>query len=366
MSRCSSSLVGRFGTFSSAVTIATVALAVGQAWSFARGDELATSDQRGAAPASAEHELWLVSCRQGALNDGNPARLVYSAHREASGWSPANQDDFRGSSAPAAHCVLVLGHGYTAAQTLQLGTTIFRRLTAAMPADLPVRFVIWSWPSDKADTGPIKDLRAKAARTPQVARCLARWLDETPLPGRLSLLGTSFGARIVMEALELRSGGRLGSVQLAGSPSTSRQPVNVVLISAAIDNDWLFPGRRLGSAVSDVDRLLLINNRDDSVLNRYHWLYGMRSKAAALGVTGLAAGRLGEAARSIQQLDAASIIGRQHGCAPYFDSPRLLAAMRPVLFGEGPLEQQPSPTPPTRGETIPIARKSGASDGAKR
>lgn len=338
---------GIFRTVAAAVTLVAV---VGPCLA-ARGEELVES-RRASAPAT--HELWLVSCRHGAFGEGDPSRLTYAAHRDASGWSPASQDDFRRSSPPAVHCVLVLGHGYTAAETQHLGTTIFRRLAAGLPPDLPVRFVIWSWPSDKSDTGPVRDLRAKAVRTPQVARSLARWLDETPLAGRVSLLGTSFGARIVMEALELRAGGRVGGVEFATATSAPRQGVNVVLISAAIDNDWLLPGRRLGASLSGIDRLLLINNRDDSVLNRYHWLYGRRSKAAALGVTGLTVGRLDQSA-TVQQIDAASIIGRQHGCAPYFDSPRLLATMRPVLFGEGPLEPSPL-TPPARGETMPIAR----------
>lgn len=334
----------------------TIELAVAQCLPIAQADEGRPIGQSEAPAASASHELWLVSCRHGALVDGDPNRLVFAAHRQASGWSAASQDDFRRSSSPAANCVLLLGHGYTAGETRQLGTTIYRRLTAGLPPEQPVRFIIWSWPSDRGDIGPVKDLRMKAGRTPQVAHCFARWLDETPLAGRVSLLGTSFGARIVMEALELRASGRLGSVQLADATSLDRKGVNVVLVSAAIDSDWLFPGRRLGSSLTGVDRLLLINNRDDSVLNRYHWLYGRRSKAAALAVTGLAVSRLGERAGSVRQIDAASIIGRQHGCGPYFDSPRLLAAMRPVLFGDGPRELSSPRRPAARGETIPIAR----------
>ncbi|OYV89770.1 MAG: hypothetical protein B7Z73_06605, partial [Planctomycetia bacterium 21-64-5] len=201
------------------------------------------------------------------------------------------------------------------------------------------------------DLGAIKDVRLKAARTPQVADCLARWLDATSLPGQLSLLGTSFGARIVMEALELRADARLRTLQTESSVPASHQPLDVVLISAAIDNDWLLPGRKLNRSFEEVDRLLLINNHDDSVLSRYRWLYGLRSRAEALGVTGIATGRLGRHAGKTVQIDAASIIGRRHGCNPYFDSPQLLAAMRPVLFGARPR------SPPTEGMTLPLAEK---------
>ena len=306
-------------------------------------------------------QLWAVNCRGLIHNDASAdlSQLRYSVHDLVSGWSSVSEELFqRSAESSLATCVLVLGNGYTASQTQTLGQTAYRRLVAGLSPEQAVRFVIWSWPSDHVDTGPVKDLRIKAGRTALVAHSLARWLDEMESPGPVSLLGTSFGARIVMEALELRAGGRVGGLQLAGSSSMSRRPADVVLISAAIDNDWLLPGRRLDRSLSQVNRLLLINNTSDSVLKRYHWMYGRRSKVAALGATGLpAVNRLGPAAGKISQLDAASIIGRRHGCGPYFDSPRLVAAMRNHLFGERSNATPPLETPPLEGTPIPLASR---------
>ncbi|HEV3343168.1 MAG TPA: hypothetical protein VG125_22535, partial [Pirellulales bacterium] len=221
-------------------------------------------------------QVWVVSCRgtaySGAENDST--RLRYSAYR-SSGWSMATSEDFLASADPqAVTCVLVLGNGYTSSETQAVGRKAYRHLVAGLSPETPVRFVVWSWPSDRADTGPIKDLRIKAGRTWQVARSLARWLDDSGPSSKVSLLGTSFGARIVMEALELRASGSPAAVD-----SVARPPFNVVLISAAVDNDWLLPGRQLDLALSQVDRLLLINNTSDRLLKRYHWLYGRRSTA---------------------------------------------------------------------------------------
>lgn len=305
-------------------------------------------------------QLWVVSCRGEAFSaaEHDASRLRYSAYRPAGGWSTAASEDFLASADPqAVTCVLVLGNGYTSTETQVTGQKTYRHLVAGLSPETPVRFVVWSWPSDHADTGPIKDLRIKAGRTWQVARSLARWLDDSG-PGRqVSLLGTSFGARVVMEALELRAGGSAGG-------SISRPPVNVVLVSAAVDNDWLLPGRQLDLALSQIDRLLLINNSSDRLLKRYHWLYGRRSTATALGNSGLPASlRVGPDRERIAQYDAAPIVGRQHGCSAYFDSPRLVGLMQRYLFlgGASPASPSVPEAPPVEGTTIPLASGGNAS-----
>jgi hypothetical protein len=309
-----------------------------------------------------QNQLWLVNCRGADYQaDDALAGLTYAVYRPGAGWTNSDKAQFEHGGSPSlGTCVLVFGNGYTAADTRGLGHMVYKRLTAGLPIETRVRFVIWSWPSDHADAGPIKDLRIKAARTTKVAWRLAHWMEGASSDRRLSLLGTSFGARIVLEALELRGGGQLGHLRLENPSHVAREKVNVVLVSAALDNDWLLPGHRLDGAVTQIERLLLVNNTSDSVLKRYHWLYGSRSKAAALGSTGLrmpwAVGALGE---RLMQIDAAPIIGRRHGCAPYFESPRLLAAMREVLFHG----DDPSPQIPADGLKIPIASNAAQAPG---
>jgi hypothetical protein len=309
-----------------------------------------------AARERARDQFWVVSCRGAALStaESDSTGLHYRTYRPTSGWSIARAEDFRASADPQAMtCVLVLGNGYTSSETQSTGQKVYRRLVAGLSGETPVRFVVWSWPSDHVDAGPIKDLRVKAGRTWQVARALAHWLDDIEPVGRLSLLGASFGARVVMEALELRAVSANGA-----SYSPARPGANVVLISAALDNDWLLPGRKLDMALSQVDRLLLMNNTSDRLLKRYHWLYGRRSTATALGKSGLPASvRLGPDGEKVAQYDAAPIIGRQHGCSAYFDSPRLTGLMQTYLFPSGTPADQPSmpETPPVDGAPIPLA-----------
>jgi hypothetical protein len=323
-------------------------------------------------PARASDQLWVVSCRglAATATGDEAAHLRYARYQTNAGWAPSTAEEFRAGALPqSVICVLVLGNGYSSSDTRAMGQKAFRRLTADLTLERPVRFVTWSWPSDHADTGPIKDLRIKAGRTWQVSHQLARWLDEAQPSGTISLLGASFGARIVMQSLELRAEGR-SDVAKSTDPASDETVlaaggVNVVLVSAALDNDWLLPGRRLDMSLSQINRLVLINNSSDRVLKRYHWLYGRRSTATALGNSGLPAS-IGSISfdGNLRQYDAAPIIGRQHGCSTYFDSPRLVALMRDGLFTEPatPASRDPSPGPeltPSEGASIPLASGTG-------
>lgn len=283
-------------------------------------------------------QLWLVSCRGlgAAGREQNFARLGYWRYVASSGWVTSNRDEFLLSGGlVSVTSVFVPGNGYSGKQVRELGSVAYRRLVAGAANETPLRFVIWSWPSDRINAGPVQDARVKAARTTLAAWYLARWLDDLEPLGDISIIGCSFGARVVGEALELRGGGRLGPYELT-DPASTRSQVRVVLVSAAIDNDWLLPGRRLGHALSHVERLLLINNTSDSVLRRYGWLYGRRNSAAALGYTGLiGVRRLGDNAAKVRQIDATNTVGRQHGFMNYFSVPRVVGWMRPYVLSSG-------------------------------
>jgi hypothetical protein len=108
-----------------------------------------------------------------------------------------------------------------------------------------------------------------------------------------------------------------------------------VLVTAALDNDWLLPGHRNGKAMSQVDALLLVNNSCDRVLKRYEVLYHRRSSRQALGYTGLAVHCLPPVdAAKVRQIDACCQIGKEHGIENYYCSPSLVAAMREYLLFE--------------------------------
>lgn len=312
------------------------------------------------APAAIGDEVWVVSCRglSARAREQNVEHLQYARMAAEGRWTMADRAEFFApENSPSLVTIFVPGNGYTASQARDLGTAAFARLVTGTPHP-PVRFVIWSWPSEPVNAGPVRDVRVKAERTTLAAWYLARWLDDLSPETQVSFIGTSFGARVVGEALQLRAGGRLGEFQLAPRPEP-RAPANVVFVSAAIDNDWLLPGRRLGLAMNQVNHLLSINNTTDSILRRYRLVYSRRSDAVALGYAGLPSGaRFGPLAEHVREINASSLVGRRHGFSHYFAVPRIVDWMRPYVF-QSDLDGPSSGRTESEGETAPNVQGDG-------
>jgi hypothetical protein len=198
--------------------------------------------------------------------------------------------------------VLVHGNRVSSSDAIAHGMAVYCQLSASVSDDSRLRHVIWSWPSDQI-AGPLRDIRVKAERTTSEAFYLASLLSRLPPDARVSLIGHSFGVRIFTGSLHLLAGGSLGGRVLPHETADARMPVRGVAIAAALDHNWLYPGRRHGQALSMVDQLLVFYNPCDPVLKRFHWVVEGRS-GTALGYSGLVCPqRLGEAGARVEQMN---------------------------------------------------------------
>jgi hypothetical protein len=193
------------------------------------------------------------------------------------------------------------------------GLTVYRALLPCVPDQTPIRFLIWSWPTERV-RGHLRDVRQKAYRSDpagaQLACVLARVDAHTPI----GLVGFSFGARVITGALN-----ELAHTSIESEPTHAAR--RAVFFAAAVDDDWLLPGHVHGEALSQLDSLLLLNNSCDRALRRYHWLDRCR-RPSALGYVGLpCAAELGEDAAKVEQEDVRSIIGCRHDSFRYYCQP---------------------------------------------
>ncbi len=219
------------------------------------------------------------------------------------------------------------GNRVDAADAIRRGMRIYCELRQRTPAHRRFCHVIWSWPSDKV-AAPVKDTRIKASRTISEGYYLGSFLAEMPSTKRISLIGYSFGPRIITKSLHLMGGGAADGMALPQEKLVASPPrYRVVAFAAALDNDWLVPGRRHGQAISVIDRMLLIYNSRDAALKRYGRIYG-RPGVEALGYTGLVhAVCLGDAASRIDQMDATCVVGKQHNWDLYVADQNLMDSM---------------------------------------
>ena len=106
--------------------------------------------------------------------------------------------------------IFVHGNQITPCDAKCEGLAVYRRLMRHGSDAPPIRFVIFSWPSAKVSGGLLNDVRVKAMRTGPAGCQLAWLIDQMPAETPLSLVGFSFGARIITGGLHVLAGGSLG------------------------------------------------------------------------------------------------------------------------------------------------------------
>lgn len=238
-------------------------------------------------------------------------RLVRTS-RNAWTWTAAEWTDVLLSlQRPLPTVVFVHGNRVERGEDRAIGLSLYRTIDRYADADSPKRLVIWSWPTSQI-RGPVRDFKLKSARAASSGWQLAWVLDQLPDSSPKSLLAYSLGARVVTGALHVLGGGELGGATLPTARSGAGSRLNAVLVSAAVNADWLRPGGPHGNGLSQVHRLFITTNRADPAMRFYR--FGPTGRGAqALGYVGpLGMGRDPAAAARIIAIDATQTVGRSH------------------------------------------------------
>ncbi len=280
-------------------------------------------------------ELWIISSRGLGCERAEKAalRMKYWLY-QGSRWTMSSRQEFLARPADLITSFFVIGNDYSHAETVSTAWRAYRNLARQFPNSPPLRFVAWSWPSDRLPGRRLNDAKIKLARTPAASYYIAWLVDQLPPDMSISMSGYSFGARIIMGSLELLAGGRVGRYRLASREERRPRKIDAVLIGAAFDNNDLLPGQPFGRSLSQAHQVLLFVNSSDRALRFYHYLYGRHHRhLKAAGLTGIASAHyLGAERHKIVTRDVTSQIGRRHGADLYFQSSSLLRTMHPFLF----------------------------------
>ena len=286
----------------------------------------------GEAPAivpSCTPQVWLVSTRHVC---GNCLRVGVEPKvwlNTCGGWLPSSVEDFLASDDPnSITVVLVHGNRIDSQEAVEQGMGAYRAAALGSPCGPCVRYVIWSWPSDPVPGGLTYDAEVKAARTDAEGYYLASFLARIAPDVRIELIGFSFGARISAAALHLMAGGTVNCRALdPPAPERTAHP-RVALMAAAVDCDWLMPGRRYGYALYYVERMLVTINPKDMVLKHYPRITD-RDNVEAIGLTGVAgASSLGSNLAKIDQRIVSDAVGHWHAFTHYIEEPSMMGLVR--------------------------------------
>jgi hypothetical protein len=273
---------GRMGAAMLALAMAIAAIASPAA----RATAMVFAEASAGAPATnvyvngirEQDEIWLVNVRPlgGACDPESMAKCVQVetfVASDASGrrcWQQSDMGSLAAASAGTPTVIFVHGNQISPGDAKQEGLALYRRMVWASSSPTPIRYVIFSWPSSKIP-GLLRDVRVKALRT-RPAGCQLAWvIDQLPGDEPLELIGFSYGARIITGALHILGGGDLGGLTLAARVHPDRQPMTAVLFAAALNSDWLCPGHYHGLAMTQVDRMMLLNNCSDMAMEYYRF-----------------------------------------------------------------------------------------------
>ncbi|MEC7408069.1 MAG: hypothetical protein VYB72_04600 [Planctomycetota bacterium] len=269
-----------------------------------------------------EDRVWLLSTRQlvsraSQVNLEEPQFSV-SLQTGENRFQPVAVKDFLDALHERKKAVVyVHGNRFTASDAIERGLLVYENV-AKHSIQQPLDWIIWSWQSDKSGI-LAHDARLKALRTEGQGLYLA-WLLRQHTSRKISttLVGYSFGGRVVTGALHALAGGALGGVSM-GDKIIQGAPINTGLIAPAIDSLWLDDRGYHRLATQNMNRLTLLYNRRDAILKRY-WLIDRVQGRLALGYTGPRsfAPRADGSTLPVISRDCSNAIGVKHDELYYF------------------------------------------------
>jgi hypothetical protein len=229
-------------------------------------------------------------------------------------WQSSDLESFLAFDPSVPTVIFIHGNQITPSDARREGLAVYRRVIENGSDAPPIRFVIMSWPSSRVG-GLLRDVRVKATRTDPAGCQLAWLLDQMPVETHLTLVGFSYGARIVTAGLHILAGGHLGHLHLAEPVHPQRPPVNTVLMASALHAHWLGEGQYHGLAMTQVNQMLLVNNCSDPAMRFYHLAFKGRGRPQALGLRGPT--RMSSDQRMKIQMRDVSRYGSQHNLFLY-------------------------------------------------
>jgi Alpha/beta hydrolase of unknown function (DUF900) len=284
---------------------------------------LSSDDAMVVAPCGQGDRFWCINTRS-ITSDArcadleNPQLSVYRLNNRCS--TAISFDKFMAETSAGRQVVFYI-HGNRMEQenAVQHALKIYRH-TLSCREPRPIDWVVWSWPADQ-EGHVVKDVRTKAARTDAQGLYLSwvlRQHAERSVP--ITLIGYSFGGRVITGALHALAGGKLANRSLPGASLTGLR-IDAGLVAPAIENDWLAECGYHQRANENLDQLLVLYNRRDAVLKRY-WLIDRVRGSMALGYSGprVFAPREDGSTISVRSRDCSVAVGRQHAELDYYTS----------------------------------------------
>ena len=260
---------------------------------------------------SAQSDVWLVNARTASWTKPNEREFdkiqVYRLNEIHGRWDKTHLDDFFALDCPdIPTAILIHGNHFTLEDAIASGF----QFKQAVLKNGNFRLVIWAWPSEKIN-GPRVDAQTKAFYSEIQGDYLARFLTRFSEGSKVDLVGFSFGARTIGEAIK--------RCYADGTHSTR---LSVLLLAPAIDKCSVLLNGKYETMFSVAEKSMLIYNPMDKALKYYPKMYQRgHCGPEALGREAIPLSAFSPDVRAKTcAIDVSNITGRQHSFPVYFGS----------------------------------------------
>ncbi|MDR1962245.1 MAG: alpha/beta hydrolase [Planctomycetaceae bacterium] len=244
-------------------------------------------------------DTWFVDTRSATTGlEHLTVKKLGENSRSVRQWRSATLEEFLETHCPQKPLVIVIHGNWTTAADAQSHGMTFDRLLEKRGEH---RLLIWSWSSERVACGIRKDALIKAQRAEDQANDLVLFLRNLKPNSKVSLIGFSFGAKLVCETLQMLA---------TAEGKRNELSIRSVLLAGALDCGSLAPNGKYGQALSETEKMLIHVNPDDETLCFYPLLVRIGGPQA-IGKKGVA-GLSKENRPKIKSVNVARQLGTEH------------------------------------------------------
>lgn len=264
-------------------------------------------------------QIWLVSSRFIPDCTRDPSRLS-AIQLQESCWVDSSVEVVKSEhdeNETLSSFVYVHGNMTDLNWSIARGLQVYKNLIGSYEQVPAIRFIIWSWPSER-QTIPIRDVLKKSRRAVQEGVTLRSFLDH--LEGdRPVLLGYSFGAQVIMSALQ------------SSDECTTRDPYTVSVIAPAFDRDYIHCEIDSCKVQSSTARLQAFVNENDRVIRANNHLCRKKYRRSCI-CDHLISSKLNGCESFLDEIDITSGGQCKHSVILYSQQPAVVACIQDQLI----------------------------------
>lgn len=268
-----------------------------------------------------QDEIWLVSTREIADCDVSPSSNKFVCkHPVGTAWNrvPLEQLlDVQNKHSDKANVVFIHGNRTSEFWSRRRGKMAYQKLVANNPVELPpVRFIIWSWPSDEI-AQPLKDFWKKMDRSVVDGRLFGHFLSRLDPQQPLSLLTYSMGTQVGFTGIET-----------ATLHSDSCPSIGMIAMAPVTHCQWPLTPVQMDVIQDRVHHLRFCRNSKDIAIRAYKTVCSLGCSNDFRPGADLISG----VHHNVRQYDVSKAVGCEHNILGYIAQPVVRCELESLLL----------------------------------